>query len=119
MIEETLYTLLSAVAPNTYPATAPKGVKSPFVIYTRVSTPRLRDFDGPCGHAMPTFRIDAYASTYDAARDLANSIRTTLDGYRGGIIQACALVNEQDMSDLTSNPALSRVQLEFRISHTE
>ena len=119
MIEETLYTLLSAVAPNTYPAIAPKGVKSPFVIYTRVSTPRLRDFDGPTGNAMPTFRVDAYAITYDAARALANSIRVALDGYRGGIIQDCALVNEQDMSDLTSNPALSRVQLEFRISHTE
>ena len=119
MIEETLYTLLSAVAPSTYPATAPKSVKSPFVIYTRVSTPRLRDFDGPTGNAMPTFRVDAYASTYDAARTLANSIRAALDGYRGGIIQDCALVNEQDMSDLTSNPALSRVQLEFRISHTE
>lgn len=119
MIEEVLYTLLSAVAPSTYPATAPKGVKAPFVIYTRVSTPRLRDFDGPHGIAMPTFRIDAYAAGYDAARALANAIRIKLDGYRGGIIQDCALMNEQDMSDLTSDPALSRVQLEFRISHTE
>ena len=119
MIEEALYELLSAITPNTYPVVAPKGVKAPFVIYTRVSTPRLRDFDGPTGNAMPTFRVDAYGVGFDAARILANSIRVTLDGYRGGNIQDCALINEQDLSDLTSDPALSRVQLEFRISHTE
>jgi hypothetical protein len=119
VIEAALYALLSPVAPNTYPIVAPKGVKAPFVVYTRVSTPRLRDFDGPTGNAMPTFRIDAYALGYDEARALANSIRIALDGYRGGIIRDCALVNEQDMGDLTSDPALSRVQLEFRISHTE
>ncbi|KQO53366.1 tail completion protein gp17 [Sphingomonas sp. Leaf257] len=119
MIEKALYSLLSAIAPNTYPVVAPKGVKVPFVIYTRVSTPRLRDFNGPTGNAMPTFRIDAYDVGFDAARALADSIRVALDGHRGGIIQDCVLINEQDLSDLTSDPALSRVQLEFRVSHTE
>lgn len=119
MIEETIYRELSEVCPRTFPTVAPKGVKAPFVIYTRVSTPRLRDFDGPTGNAMPTFRVDAYALDFDEARTLANSIRIKLDGYRDDVVQDCSLINEQDLSDLTSNPALSRVQLEFKISHKE
>lgn len=119
MIEETLYRELAKACANTFPNVVPKGTKAPFVTYTRVSTPRLRDFDGPTGNAMPTFRVDAYAEDYDEARALANSIRVKLDGYRDAVVQDCALVNEQDLSDLTSNPALSRVQLEFKVSHRE
>lgn len=119
MIEETLFKAISTICPQTYPLVVPEGKKAPFVTYTRVSTPRLRDLDGPSGMAMPTFRVDAYASDFDAARAIAKSIRTKLDGYRDDEICDCALVNEQDLSDLTSNPNLSRVQLEFRITHRE
>lgn len=119
MIEEILYSKLAEVCPDTFPTVAPKGVEAPFVIYTRVSTPRLRDFNGPTGNAMPTFRVDAYALDFDEARALANAIRIKLDGYRDDDVEDCALINEQDLSDLTSNPALSRVQLEFKVSHAE
>jgi hypothetical protein len=119
VIEATLYGMLADLCPNTFPNVVPKGTRAPFVTYNRVSTPRLRDFDGPTGNAMPTFRVDVYALDFDEARALANSIRIKLDGYRDAVVQSCALINEMDLSDLTSNSALSRVQLEFKVSHKE
>ena len=119
MIEADLTTLLMRVCPQTYPTTAPKSVNPPFMIYTRVSTSRLRSFDGPMGMAMPMFQVDIYASDFDEARQLAGQVRSLLDGYRDTKIADCSLLNEQDMSDLTSDPALSRVMLEFRITHQE
>lgn len=119
MIEVTITKLLSSICPQTYPLTVPQGKKPPFITYTRVSTPRLRDFDGLTGLAMPTFRVDAYATDFDAARKLANSIRETLDGYTDDEISEMALVNEQDLSDLTSTASLTRINLEFKITHAE
>lgn len=119
MIEAKLTALLRATCPNVYPVNAPQGAKPPFVIYTRVSTPRLRDFDGPTGNAMPTFRVDAYATDFDKARTLATAIRKKVDGHSDDDISDCMLVNEQDLSDLTTDQKLSRINLEFRISHNE
>lgn len=119
MIEEVLTAKLAAICPRTYPVTAPKTAHAPFIVYTRVSTPRLRDFDGPIGMAMPLFQVDIYANDFDEARLLATSVRTSLDGFETGALSSCVLENEQDMSDLTSDPALSRVMLEFRLTHTE
>ncbi|MEG3166535.1 DUF3168 domain-containing protein [Sphingomonas sp. PB2P19] len=119
MIEATLTSKIAAICPQTYPVVVPKGKKAPFVTYTRVSTPRLRDFNGPTGMAMPTFRVDAYALDFDEAKSIANRIRLALDGYRDAEISDCNLINEQDLSDLTSNADLTRIQLEFKITHSE
>ncbi|MBM6577117.1 DUF3168 domain-containing protein [Microvirga sp. SRT01] len=119
MIEATITGLLKQICPQTYPTTAPAGRVAPFIVYTRVSTPRLRDFDGLTGMAMPTFRVDAYAANFDAARGMANAIRTKLDGYTDTEVQEIAVVNEQDLSDLTTEAYLSRVQLEFKVTHSE
>ena len=119
MIESTLTRLLSLACPRTYPVVAPQTAKTPFIVYTRVSTPRLRDFDGSTGMAMPTFRVDAYADDFDTARALANSIRTKVDGYRDKEVQEIALVAEQDMSDLVTTQGRTRIMMEFKISHSE
>ncbi len=119
MIEETICKLLEPICPQTYPVVAPKSTKAPFIIYTRVSTPRLRDFDGLTGMAWPTFRVDVYAPDFDKAREMATAVRRALDGYRDADVSEIALMNEQDMSDLVSTPGLTRVMLEFRITHTE
>ncbi|MEG8014033.1 DUF3168 domain-containing protein [Sphingomonas sp. 22R3R2A-7] len=119
MIEATLTRLLSLACPRTYPVVAPQTAKTPFIVYTRVSTPRLRDFDGSTGMAMPTFRVDAYADDFDTARALANSIRVKVDGYRDKEVQEIALVGEQDMSDLVTTQGRTRIMMEFKIAHSE
>lgn len=119
MIEATITRLLSSICPQTYPLTVPQGKKPPFVTYTRVSTPRLRDYDGLTGLAMPTFRVDAYAADFDTARAMATAIRKRLDGYIDSEISELALVNELDLSDLTSTPGLTRINMEFKITHAE
>lgn len=130
MIETTLTRILRAAFASAYPAgsdpalsvfplVAPKGKKAPFITYTRVSASRLYDLDGPLGVASPTFRVDAYASSYLEARKLANAVRRKLDGYDDDEVHNVECVAERDLSDLTSSPDLYRAQLEFRVTHNE
>nr|WP_246352170.1 DUF3168 domain-containing protein [Sphingomonas xinjiangensis] len=106
-------------AKSVFPLVAPKGKTAPFITYTRSSASRLYDLEGAVGVASPTFRVDAYASGYLEARKLANSIRIKLDGYDDAEVHNVELVQERDLSDLTSSPDLFRIQLEFRITHNE
>lgn len=130
MIEATLTRILREAVAAAYPTgvnpeqavfplNAPSGAKPPFVTYTRTSASRLHDFDGPMGVASPTFRVDAYAVGYLEVRKLANAIRVRLDGYDDAEVHNVELIAERDLSDFTTNPELSRVQLEFHVTHNE
>lgn len=119
MIEETLTALLKGVTPKVYPLVAPSGATAPFAVYNRASTTRLRDMAGAIGVAAPTFRVDLYAASFLTARQLADAARLLLDGYSDAEIMDVELVQDRDLSDLTTDPNLSRVQLEFRVPHRE
>lgn len=119
MIEHALTALLKSIQAKTYPRAAPKSAVAPFIVYTRVRTARVRHLTGPSGMAMPVFQIDIYDESYSAAHQTANQVRLLLDGYSDGDILHCSVIEEQDMSDLTSNPDLSRVQMEVLVTHAE
>ena len=129
MIEATLTRILRAAftsaypngnaAKSVFPLAAPKGAVAPFLIYSRVSASRQYDLDGPIGVASPTFRVDAYALGYLECRKLADAVRLKLDGYDDAKVHNVELVQERDLSDLTTDPDLYRVQLEFRVTHNE
>lgn len=118
MIEVDLTTLLKAIETKTFPLIAPTNATAPFLIYSRVSTMRVSDFDGPCGLAMATFRVDCYHKSYLEARKLANRVRVALNGKQTRDY-SITLEQELDLSDLESAPDLYRVNLEFQITHSE
>lgn len=77
----------AAVAPlvgtRIYPVLAPTTAALPFVTYRRTGVRREHTLDGPMGVATTTIDLDIYATTYEAARILADLCRVALDGWGG------------------------------------
>lgn len=119
MIEETLTALLKGVTPKVFPIIAPENASAPFLVYQRASTVRPMHLDSVGGLAQATFRVDVYHSSVKAAVTLANQIRVALNGYSDDDIEGCTLVQERDLSDISGETALFRVNLEFLVTYSE
>jgi hypothetical protein len=113
-------------ADRVYSAPAPQDAKMPFVTYTRVTGDRVRSLTGPSGLAWPSYQIDCLSDdgqlggSYSQATDLADAVRTALDGFIGkwsGLDVRISLLAELDTSeDLTR---AIRVSQTYRIWHQE
>lgn len=75
------------IADRVYHMRLPQTVTLPALTYVRVSTPRLHTHDtsGSAGTAHPRFQFDAWAVTYDSAKDITDALRGLLNGYRSTI----------------------------------
>jgi hypothetical protein len=137
-LAEALYALLSQnggvvalAGGRIYPLSAPQSVVTPYVVYQRISAVRLRTLDGPEGRSMPRMQIDAYATTWLAARALADAIRQALDGFDGTVtigndsppeterIRAASLQTDRDFIETDVDPKLYRVSSDYFVVHTE
>lgn len=82
-------TVSGLVGARIYPLVAPQGSTRPYLVYQRISTPRVRSHDGPSGLAMPRFQWTGVtdglqgAVKYSQLRTLADALRAVLDGYHG------------------------------------
>jgi len=132
--EIAIYTILkdtsavsSLVGARIYPLKAPPKVTKPFVTYQRISGDRWRSFDGPTGTAQPRIQVDCYATTYAAAKALADAIRQNLDGYAGTVtttsgavrIGGISLMTDRDLFEDDIDPVLYRVSMDFMVTHGE
>lgn len=98
----------------------------PYLVYRRTSTKRAATLTGPDGLPMPMVWIWCFAATSEAAEELADKVRTALDGQRGtaaGIfVQSCQL---QDDSDDDEQPVHADevgtpfILLQFRLACVE
>lgn len=106
-IEEALKALLVAdagvnavVAGRVYPVMHPQGAGLPAVVYRRVSGVRVGQHGTVSGLARPRFQFDCLATTYAAAKGLANLVRVALDHYSGTPssvhVDAILIENEMD-----------------------
>jgi len=113
VIEEALYSHLAAdggvsalVGNRIYPIEAPQQAALPYLVYQRVSGPRVRSHSGPSGLASPRFQITGAAETYPSLRALMNAVRVALDGFRGtmggGVEVGAAFVENELDSEETS-----------------
>jgi len=91
----------AVVGTDVYPVIAPQAVDPPFVTWRRSAVQREHSMSGPVGTPTVIMEVDAYATTYEAVRELADRIRLALDGY-GGVpadsveIKHVSLDNEAD-----------------------
>lgn len=129
-IEAAIFSLLttdssvsSLVGTRLYPLLAPQDAATPFIVYQRVSASRWTSLEGPSGMAQPRIQIDAYTSTYAAAKTLATAIREKLSGYRGTVagtrIGGITLITDQDLIENEKDPKLYRVSMDFMVTHDE
>lgn len=133
MIEKAIRSLLQQAvnaagysANRTFPMLAPAETEYPFFVYQKISGARDHHLEGASGLAFPRIQIDAYATTYAAAKALFDQARRVLDGFRGTVagveIKSCLLDTERDLPAEERSPADSaifRVSGDFLLIHAE
>ena len=83
-----------------YAVMAPQSATYPFVTYRRSSIDREQTLGSPMGVPEVSIDYEVYGGTYEQAREAADAIRSTLDGYGGSAlgctVSQVALDNESD-----------------------
>ena len=104
------------------------GTTGPYLTYFRITTTRDRTNDGPTGQAIVHYQLDCWAAEALTVRNLANTVRLALDGYRanpflGWKIDFVFIENESDGANEPVAPGQSipiqRVTLDVTISVAE
>lgn len=90
----------AATTAGVHPVLAPQNAPFPLVVYRRTGTRRDRDLLGNVGRPVATFSVSIVADTYSEAKDIADSVRLTVDNFTGDFsgvkIVSTALVSEAD-----------------------
>lgn len=69
------------VGTRVYPVIAPATAGVPFVTWRRSGIQRQQTLGGPMGLPTVLVAFDAYDTTYEGVRDIADRMRAVLDGY--------------------------------------
>jgi hypothetical protein len=90
MIEDNVYSYLAGqstitdiVSTRIYPVILPQNATFPAVSFRAEEHDLNESFSGQNGLTESFYMLDAWGSTYEAARDLADAIRTTLKNHSG------------------------------------
>lgn len=129
-IRQAVFSILSGdagvsalVAGRIFPHILPQSPVFPAVTFSKVSVGR-RDLtlNGFANVAEPTFRIACFATDPLQLDNLVNSVRSSLQGYRGTVastfIMSARVVNEVDLQGDVANLIFQTV-LDVRIAHRE
>ncbi len=88
------------ISTRIYPVVAPASAALPLVTWRRAGITRAHTLSSPMGVPQVSVEYQIYATTYEAARDIADAMRAVLDGYRGTVdnttVRQTSLENEVD-----------------------
>lgn len=106
-VEEAVYyrlandtTVKRWVANRIYPLVAPQDAAFPFLVYQESGHSRLRAISGSTAVREFRLRIDGYATRYQVAKALRDSILARLGNYNGTIGNVVIMdINQEDTSD--------------------
>ena len=112
---------VKAITTRCYPGKIPQDPTYPLIVYYKVTGMRDHHLQGPSGLAHPRFQVEAWATTYDAAKTLANAIRTALDGYSGtvGTVDIRSILIESERDVYEDAVSCHRVIMDFYVWHSE
>ena len=83
-----------------YPVLAPASAALPLVTWRRSGIQREQTLGGPMGMPRVTVEYSIYGTTYENAREIADAMRSVLDGYGGAEgttqVNQTSLENESD-----------------------
>lgn len=109
------------VSTRIYLVNLPQSPSYPAVTIARVSGVREHNLSGPSGLARPRISISGWGTYYNAAKNVAEAIRQTLDGFSGTVsgvdIQSVHLENEIDLYE--DEPEVFRTMTDYFIQHQE
>jgi hypothetical protein len=112
-----------------YPVRLPQNQRSPSIVYNRISAVGDHHMEGPSGLAQTRIQIDAWATTQDAAVELADLVKERLDGASGEILFGSASPSESltlqgaffdsEREDYDDAAELYRVSRDFIVWYAE
>jgi len=113
-------TTVKAITTRCYPGVIPQSPTYPLIVYYKVTGMRDHHLQGPSGLAHPRFQVEAWATTYDAAKALANAIREALDGYSGtqGTVVIGSILIESERDVYEDAVSCHRVIMDFFVWHS-
>lgn len=98
LVTSTAFT--SQAGTKVYPLAVPANVNLPWVTWRRAGIQRAQTIGGPMGMPRVTVEYSIFAATYEDARELADTMRSILDGYGGTLdnttVDQVSLENESD-----------------------
>jgi len=93
-------TVAGLVSTRVYPVVAPASAALPFVTWRRVAIRRQQTLGGPMGMPVTSVEYSIYGATYEQAREVADAMRSVLDGYGGTLnnteVKQTSLEQESD-----------------------
>lgn len=128
MIESSLVAFLGAdtalaaiVEERIYALFAAQTVKTPFIVFSRVATNATSSYCGEDGLKHGHFQIDSYAKSFQAALELAATIRAMLIDFQGamGGTHIASISLEMETTMLDPEPGLFRVLTTYNIWYAE
>ncbi len=107
-----------------YPAPLPQSPVYPALSYGQIDAVRVRAVEGPAGKVRRRVQIDSWAKTNPERWELADAVRTALDGFRG--MMGSTEIGSVDMQNETAffeeqagTVGIYRVAQDFIIGHLE
>lgn len=76
-----------------WPVIAPQSASLPFATWRRTGVQRSQTLSGPMGMATVVLAVDVFAMTYEEAREIADRIRSVLDGWGGAVSEYVSVRN--------------------------
>ena len=112
---------VKAITTRCYPGKIPQDPTYPLIVYYKVTGMRDHHLQGPSGLTHPRFQVEAWATTYAAAKALANAIREALDGYKGtvGTVVIGSILIESERDVYEDAVSCHRVIMDFFVWHSE
>ncbi len=93
-------TVAGLVGSRVYPVVAPASAALPFVTWRRVAIRRQQTLGAPMGMPVTSVEYSIYGATYEQAREVADAMRSVLDGYGGTLnnteVKQTSLEQESD-----------------------
>jgi len=76
-----------------WPVIAPQSASLPFATWRRTGVQRSQTLSGPMGMATVLLAVDVFSTTYEEARDIADRVRSVLDGWGGAVSEYVSVRN--------------------------
>jgi len=103
---------------------APQAVAKPYIIITKIDSPRDHSHDGGTGLANPRFQLSIFATKYGDAKNIAAAVQSALQGYTGtmggaGGVYVTAVTYEDENDFYENETGLFHVAVDYKMWHEE
>lgn len=103
---------------------ASQEVAKPYIVITKIDSPRLHSHDGGDHLAHPRFQLSVFSTSYKESKEIAAALQTVLQGYKGtmggaGGVAVGAVIYEDETDLYEESTQLFHIACDYIIWHCE